>query len=101
MYDFYFHPQAEVELKKLNRSVQLLFAKKLKQILQSPELGVKLGHKNHLNLTGFHKAYFNNKRHRIVYQIEENTIKIYIIAIGKREEMDVYRKAAQRVKEDS
>ena len=101
MYDFYFHPEAEVELKKLNRSLQLLFTRKLKQILRSPELGVKLGHKNHLNLTGFRKAYFNNKRHRIVYQIEDDTIRVYIIAIGKREEMDVYRKAAQRIKEDS
>ncbi len=101
MYDFYFHPEAEVELKKLNRSLQLLFTRKLKQILRSPELGVKLGHKNHLNLTGFRKAYFNNKRHRIVYQIEDDTIRVYIIAIGKREEMDVYRKASQRIKEDS
>ena len=35
-----------------------------------------------------------------VYQIEDETIRIYIIAIGKREEMEVHKKAAERIKED-
>jgi len=96
MYDFKFHPEAKEELKKLNNSIQILFTKKLKQILTTPELGIKLGNKNNLKLTGFKKVYFNNKRHRIVYKIIKDKVMIYIIAIGKREEMDVYKKAHDR-----
>lgn len=98
MYDFKFHPEAEEELGKLNRSVQLLFAKKLKQILKSPELGVDLGNKNNFDLSGYKKVYFNNKKHRIVYKVVESEVLIFIIAVGKREGMAVYEKASKRAK---
>jgi mRNA interferase RelE/StbE len=97
MYNFEFHPEAKKELKKLNNSIQILFTKKLKQILNSPEIGIKLGNKNNLKLAGFKKVYFNNKKHRIVYETIENKVLIYIIAVGKREEMNVYKKASSRV----
>jgi mRNA interferase RelE/StbE len=97
MYQFEFHPEAKKELVALNHSLQILFTKKLKQILHSPELGVSLGNKNNLNLTRFKKVYFNNKRHRIVYEILEDRVLIYIIAIGKRADMEVYKKAHHRM----
>jgi len=97
MYDFEFHPEAKEELKNLNNSIQLLFTKKLKQVLNTPEIGIKLGNKNNLNLTDFKKVYFNNKKHRIVYEIIEDKIMIYIVAVGKREEMDVYKKVNSQV----
>ncbi|MEA2029365.1 MAG: type II toxin-antitoxin system RelE/ParE family toxin [Campylobacterota bacterium] len=96
MYGFDFHPDAKMELAKLNRSIQLLFSKKLKQILKNPQIGLPLGNKNSFNLAGFYKVYFNSKKHRIVYEIEEEKVVIYIIAIGKREGMEVYQKANQR-----
>ncbi len=97
MYNFEFHPEAKKELTKFNNSIQILFTKKLKQILNAPEIGIKLGNKNNLKLAGLKKVYFNNKKHRIVYKIVEEKILIYIIAVGKREEMDVYKKANMRV----
>ena len=97
MYSYKFHPEAEKELKKLNRSVQILFTKTLKKILKSPELGLDLGHKNNFDLTGLKKIYFDHKRYRIVYKIEDDEVLIYLIAIGKREKMDVYKKASERV----
>ena len=99
MYDYKFHPEAEKELAKLNRSVQLLFTKTLKKILINPELGIDLGNKNNLNLSGLKKMYFDHKRYRIVYQILEEEIIVYIIAVGKRDKMEVYEKANERVKE--
>jgi len=96
MYNFKFHPNAKKELQKLNNAVQILFTKKLKQIINSPEIGLDLGNKNNLNLSGFKKVYFNNKKHRIVYEIIENEILIHIIAIGKRDDMEVYKKASNR-----
>jgi mRNA interferase RelE/StbE len=98
MYSFEFHPEAKKELEKLNRSIQILFTKKLKQILKTPQIGLNLGNKNNLNLSGFKKVYFNNKKYRIVYEVVENKILVYIIAVGKREDMDVYKKASERIK---
>jgi len=97
MYEYKFHTEAEKELAKLNRSVQLLFAKTLKKILKSPELGLDLGNKNNLNLSGLKKMYFDHKRYRIVYQILEEEIVIHLIAIGKRDKMEVYEKASERI----
>ncbi len=97
MYNFKFHPEAKKELQKLNNSIQLLFTKKLKQVLKFPEIGENLGNKNHLNLSGFKKVYFNNKKYRIIYQIIENEILIHIIAVGKRDDMEVYKKANKRI----
>ena len=97
MYDYKFHPEAEKELEKLNRSVQILFTKTLKKILKSPELGIDLGNKNNLNLAGLKKIYFDHKRYRVVYQILEEEVIIHLIAIGKRDKMEVYEKAGERV----
>ena len=97
MYNFKFHPEAKKELAKLNRSVQILFTKKLKQILNNPEIGVNLGNRNNLNLTGLKKVYFSGKKYRIVYKSIENKIIIYIIAVGKQEDMEVYKKADSRL----
>jgi len=84
MYDFKFHAEAEKELEKLNRSVQVLFTKALKKILKSPELGIDLGNKNNLDLSGCKKMYFDNKRYRIVYKIIDDEIMIYLIAIWEK-----------------
>jgi mRNA interferase RelE/StbE len=96
MYDYKFHPDAKKELAKLDHSVQILFTRTLKKILKNPELGQDLGHKNSLDLSGLKKIYFDNKRYRIVYEIIDQEVVIYIVAIGKRDKMAVYAKAAQR-----
>jgi len=96
MYTYKFHPEAKVELSKLNHSVQILFAKTLKKILKSPELGQELGNKNNMNLSGLQKMYFDNKKYRVVYEVIENEILIHIVAIGKRDKMEVYQKASER-----
>jgi mRNA interferase RelE/StbE len=96
MYNFKFYEEAEKDLSKLNNSVKKLFVKKLSQIINNPEIGKNLGNKNNLNLTGLKKVYFDNKRYRIVYEIIENEIIIHIIAIGKRDNMKVYKEASNR-----
>jgi len=96
MYDFKFYEEAEKDLSKLNNSVKKLFAKKLSQIVNNPEIGKNLGNKNSLNLSGLKKVYFDNKRYRIVYEVKETEIIIHIIAIGKRDNMKVYKEASNR-----
>ena len=99
MYNFKFYKEAEKDLVKLNNSVKKLFVKKLAQIIANPEIGKDLGNKNSLILSGLKKVYFDNKRYRIVYEIKDNEILIHIIAIGKRDDMKVYKKAHLRYQE--
>jgi mRNA-degrading endonuclease RelE of RelBE toxin-antitoxin system len=42
--------------------------------------------------------YFWNKKYRIVYNINNNDVIIYIISIWKRENMKVYKDAHSRLK---
>lgn len=96
MYELKYHPLLEDDLKQLNNSVRIEVFKKLKKIQQSPELGLLLGNKNNMNLTGLRKVYVAKKQVRIVYEIIDNILIVHIIAIGKRKDMEVYKQAKQR-----
>jgi mRNA interferase RelE/StbE len=63
----------------------------------SSELGLPLGNKNNMDLSGFKKVYVAKKKVRIVYEIQDDILCIYAIAIGKRDEMEVYKKAFDRL----
>ena len=97
MYKLKLHKNIEKDLRKIDNSILILFEKKLKQILKSPELGIKLWNKNWLDLTWYHKIYFANKKYRIVYKIEEKEIYIYVVSVWKREKMKVYKTALERI----
>ncbi len=97
MYDLKTHPKVEDDLKELDHSLRLKVFKKLKQIQESPELGLPLGNKNNMDLSGFKKVYVAKKKIRIVYEIKEDILCIYTIAVGKRDDMEVYKKALDRL----
>lgn len=98
MHEVKFHPLIEEDLKKLGNAIRLEVFKKLKKIQRSPELGELLGNKNGMNLTGLRKIYVAKKQVRIVYEIIDDVLVVHVIAIGKREDMEVYRQAEQRNK---
>lgn len=89
--------EADKELDALSNREKILVFKQFKKIAASPELGKLLGNKAGLDLSGFRKMYADKKRIRIVYTVLDDQIVIEIIAIGKRDEMEVYRDAANRV----
>ena len=97
MYQLKLHPKIEDDLKELDSSLQIKVFKKLNQIQNSPELGLPLGNKNNMNLSGFRKVYVAKKRVRIVYEVQNEELLIYAIAIGKRDDMEVYKKANERL----
>ena len=97
MYELQLHPKVEDDLKELDNALQIQVFKKLKQIQISPQLGLPLGNKNNMNLSGFKKVYVAKKRVRIVYEIQDDGLLIYTIAIGKRDDMEVYKKANERL----
>ena len=96
MYEIKFHPLIEEDLRQLGNSIPLEVFKKLKKIQQSPQLGELLGNKNGMNLAGLRKVYVAKKQVRIVYEILDDVLIIHVVAIGKREDMEVYRQANQR-----
>ena len=97
MYELKLHPKVEDDLKELDNALQIQVFKKLKQIQISPQLGLPLGNKNNMNLSGFKKVYVAKKRVRIIYEIQDDELLIYTIAIGKRNDMEVYKKANERL----
>lgn len=98
MYAIEFLPEVEDDLKQLDHRVRLLVFKQLNKLSQSPQLGDLLGNKSGMDLSGCRKMYVDHKRVRIVYRILEDIIVVEVIAIAARDEMAVYREAAQRLK---
>ena len=99
MYVVDYHDEVEKDFRSLGNRVMLLALKKIKKIAQNPEIGDKLGNRANLNLTGLRKVYVDNKKVRIVYDVMEKKIKIFVIAVGKRADMEVYKKASNRLKQ--
>jgi len=96
MYEIKQHPLVKEDLGQLNHSIRILVFKKLLQIQQTPEIGKPLGNKNGMNLSGLKKVYVAKKQVRIVYEIINEILIVHVIAIGKREDMEVYKHAERR-----
>ena len=91
--------EAAIEYKSLDGSLKILADKILEKLSKNPFLGVELGNKTNMDLTGYYKIYFNKKKHRIVYRIKKNGIEIIEIwGIGKRDKMEIYEAINKRIK---
>ncbi len=96
MYSVEFHEDVDKDFKELGHRVTALVFKKLKKVAQNPIIGDELGNKANNDLAGFRKVYVDNKRVRVVYTIIEDKIEVFVIAVGKRNDMEVYKKASVR-----
>ena len=97
MYSLKLHGKVYDDLKVLDNALVIKVFKKLKQIQQSPQIGENLGNKNGMNLSGFKKVYIDKKRVRIVFEVQDDILTVYSIAIGQRDDMEVYKKAFDRL----
>jgi len=96
-----FHPDAAREISELDNRQKILVLKQIKKLALTPGSGKQLGNKQGLVLSGYRKMYADQKKIRIVYKIVEKKILIQIIAIGKRDNMKVYKKVANRIPDNS
>ncbi len=96
-YDIVLKVEADEELSNLSNRERILVFKQFKKISSSPELGKLLGNKAGYDLSGCRKMYADKKRIRIVYTVLDDQIVIEVIAIGKRDEMEVYKNASERL----
>ncbi len=96
-YEIVLKKEADEELGALSARERILVFKQFKKIASSPELGKMLGNRAGYDLGGCRKMYADKKRIRIVYTVSDEQIIIEVIAIGKRDEMEVYQNAADRL----
>ena len=95
-YKLLFKEEVNDDLSKLSYTQKLLVFKQFKKIEKSPQLGQLLGNKAGYDLSGCRKIYVDKKKIRIVYQIIDDEIIVEVIAVGKRDNMDVYLMASER-----
>jgi len=87
--------EAQADFNSLDGSVKKRVLKQLVKLEQNPKYGDPLGNKAGINLEGYFKLYADKRRIRIIYEKIDHIIKI--IAIDKREDMEVYRIALKRI----
>lgn len=89
---------AAADFRNLDGSLKEPVAKQLRKLETAPRLGEHLGNRAGLDLTGYYKLYAAKKTIRIVYRILEQTIVVEVVAIGKREDLAVYRETITRLR---
>ena len=93
-YKIRFLPTALKEWKKLAPPIQNQFKNKLKERAQNP-------HNKASQLRGFKNIYkikLRSAGYRLVYEVSDKEIVVYIIAVGKRERGLFYEKLEKRKK---
>ena len=92
-YSLDFHPKSLKEWNKLNHSVKLQFHKKLKKRIENPRvLQDKLSGYNNM-----YKIKLRDVGYRLIYEVKEKKIIVYILSIGKRENNKVYDNLKDRI----
>ncbi|MCK4840332.1 MAG: type II toxin-antitoxin system RelE/ParE family toxin [Methylococcales bacterium] len=91
-YKLKFLPTALKEWKKIDSSIQVHLKKKLKERLEDPHVpGSQLsGFENH------YKIKLRASGYRLVYEVIDNELFVLVIAVGKRDKNQVYKKASKR-----
>jgi mRNA interferase RelE/StbE len=88
-----FHVTALKEWQKLDNSVKDQFKKHLEKRLSNPRVpSAKL----HGDLDNFYKIKLRTLGYRLVYEVIDHKLVILVIAIGKRNREEVYKKASTR-----
>lgn len=94
-----FKQSAYKEFKKLDGSVKRLVAAQLLKTEQNPLAGEPLGSKHGIDLRGLRKIYVDDKRMRIVWEVQADRVVVIVFGIGPREKGEIYRSVAERFEE--
>ncbi|WP_367971439.1 type II toxin-antitoxin system RelE/ParE family toxin [Vibrio scophthalmi] len=91
-YKLDFKKSAYKEWSKLGATLREQFKKKLIECLENPHIPAsKLSGADNL-----YKIKLRQSGYRLVYKVEDNVITVTVLAVGKRERSDVYKKAMHR-----
>ena len=93
-YKLKFLPSAKIEWDKLDNSIKSQFKNKLKKCLENPHIPAN-------RLSSFDCAYkikLRSAGYRLVYEVDDLEVIVFVIAVAKRENNTVYDKARNRKK---
>ena len=92
-YKLNFKKSAYKEWNKLGATLREQFKKKLLERLDNPHVPAsKLSGADNL-----YKIKLRQSGYRLVYKVEDDVIIVTVLAVGKRERSDVYKKAMHRI----
>ena len=93
-YSLEFDQRALKEWHKLGDTVRQQFKKKLSEILKNPRIEA-----NRLReLPDCYKVKLRSAGYRLIYQVINQEIVVFVVAIDKRENEAAYRKASERLR---
>ena len=94
-YSLEFKESALKEWTKLDGAIREQFKKKLAERLVRPCVeSARLR-----GMTDCYKIKLKNAGYRLVYQVDDSRVVVIVVAVGKRENLTVYKAAGKRVRE--
>ena len=93
-YRLQFLPEALAEWNALDGSVKEVLRKLLKKRFEQPRLpGAEL----HRDLPDCYKIKLRKQGYRLVYHVNDDILVVLVLAVAKRENLEAYRLAVERV----
>lgn len=93
-YSLEFDARALKEWQKLGDTVREQFKKKLAEVLVNPRVEANRLH----SLPDCYKIKLRSSGYRLVYQVIDHEVVVFVVSVDRREREQVYRKAAERLK---
>lgn len=91
-YSLEFDQRALKEWHKLDASIRIQLKKKLESVLKNPKIEA-----NRLReLENCYKIKLRNSGYRLIYQVQDERVVVFVIAIGKRDKEQTYKSAKKR-----
>lgn len=92
-FELEFDPRAWKEWQKLGNTVRQQFKKKLAKVLVEPRVEANRLH----SLPDCYKIKLRSAGFRLVYQVQDLRVVVFVVAVGKREREQVYLDADSRL----
>ncbi|WP_312918294.1 type II toxin-antitoxin system RelE/ParE family toxin [Stutzerimonas kunmingensis] len=93
-YSLEFDARALKEWQKLGDTVRQQLKKKLAEVLLNPRIEANRLH----SLPDCYKIKLRSSGYRLVYQVIDHEVVVFVFAVDRRERDQAYRKAAERLK---
>lgn len=93
-YSLEFDARALKEWRKLGNTVREQLKKKLAEVLVNPRVEANRLH----SLPDCYKIKLRSSGYRLVYQVIDHEVVVFVVALDRRDREQVYRKAAERLK---
>ncbi|AKP32051.1 type II toxin-antitoxin system RelE family toxin [Yersinia aleksiciae] len=92
-YNLDFDRRALKEWHKLGDTVRQQFKKKLLEVIKNPRVEA-----NRLrDLPDCYKIKLRSAGYRLIYQVQDEKITVFVVAVGKRDREEAYSEAGKRV----